>query len=302
MRVARPHRAGAFARPVDPAHRRIAALETERAACHIGGVITNLNRSNLLFSIVGVPLTVVGLAVLLFASSASNAAEPSDPISQSEINFQGAHCRNSQYMLRHWFDLYCACIGRTASHQFTAKQFRGITREPITGQLLEQLGIDRAKLDQMIASCQREAEPARSTLPGAGGQTTTDAAPPTSDDIKARGRTLRAKLNEVYNSGAHSNPFDVTDIVVPYIPIGTSFQDAEALLRAAGFTVGAHPNLSESLNINRSFNWYAVLAKIQSFHSGGFMRTDLYVTLEPDVPGHYTTVSRLSAEFWTSWP
>src|SRR5580704_4687152 len=102
----------------------------------------------------------------------------------------------------HWADGPAPIHGKTVSWN----------HERITGQLLEQLGIDRAKLDQMTASCQREAEPARSNLPGAGDQTTTHAAPPTSDDVKALGRALRAKFNEVYNSGAHSNRFDVTDI------------------------------------------------------------------------------------------
>lgn len=84
--------------------------------------------------------------------------------------------------------------------------------------------------------------------------------------------------------------------------MGTSFQDAEALLREAGFAVWPHPDMATSLNINRSYNWYVVVAEIRSFDIAGFMRTDLDVELEPDVPDHYTIVSRLSALFFTDRP
>jgi beta-lactam-binding protein with PASTA domain len=44
-----------------------------------------------------------------------------------------------------------------------------------------------------------------------------------------------------------------------------SFDEAEAILRAAGFSVEARPDVNAPQNPNRSIDWYAVLAKIPHF-------------------------------------
>ena len=51
---------------------------------------------------------------------------------------------------------------------------------------------------------------------------------------------------------------DVTAIVAPYIPTGTSFDDAEKLLRDAGFEIKPHPPTIQPPD-RKSVDWYGVL-------------------------------------------
>src|SRR5271169_1897778 len=68
----------------------------------------------------------------------------------------------------------------------------------------------------------------------------------TADALKQRGERLRAEIDATYKQLRASNSIkiyirggnDATAIALRYIPIGISFDDAEAILRSAGYTVG----------------------------------------------------------------
>lgn len=69
----------------------------------------------------------------------------------------------------------------------------------------------------------------------------------TADELSQRGIRLRAEIDAVYvelrvskslNNTVHDGN-DVTAIVLNYIPVGMRFDDAEAILRAAGCKIGS---------------------------------------------------------------
>jgi hypothetical protein len=127
------------------------------------------------------------------------------------------------------------------------------------------------------------------------------------DGLEQRGKRLRAALQRKYEKLAESHQLrgglhgtDVTDAVLPYIPIGISFSDAETVLKDAGFVVGPHPDLNAPPNPNRAKDWYSVVAKISPFAGRSGTKVDLYVSLLPRAPGDYTVVSKISATFFVS--
>jgi hypothetical protein len=120
-------------------------------------------------------------------------------------------------------------------------------------------------------------------------------------DIRQRGVSLRDQLSAacstLINKGevsAEGN--DLSGIVSAYIPVGTSFSDAENILRAAGFEVGPKP---KSDFIPKS---YAVVGVITTFNNTAPERFDLYVDLYPKVPYLFTFVDSLTASFYVSLP
>jgi hypothetical protein len=130
-----------------------------------------------------------------------------------------------------------------------------------------------------------------------------------SDDVVQRGKELRSALQQTYQKllntgklGGGLHGTDVTRTLLPYIPIGTPFSEAEAVLRNAGFVVGPHPDPSPPPNPNKPKDWYAVIAKISPFSQVFPSRADLYVSLLPKIPGYYTVISKMHAEFFVSLP
>jgi hypothetical protein len=128
-----------------------------------------------------------------------------------------------------------------------------------------------------------------------------------SGDLEQRGKKLRTALEDAYRimitshtlrGGIHGN--DLTATVMLYIPVGTSFKDAEAILRDAGFSIEPYPNLTQPPNPNRASDWYAVIAKISPLAPGDLSKADLYVSLLPISPGDYSKISRITATLFTS--
>src|SRR5207249_9735577 len=77
----------------------------------------------------------------------------------------------------------------------------------------------------------------------------------TSNDLEQRGKQLRAEIEAAYKqlksakklrTGIKGN--DITELVLKYVPIGTSFDDAENILRFAGFTVHPRPTANAAGN------------------------------------------------------
>jgi hypothetical protein len=129
-----------------------------------------------------------------------------------------------------------------------------------------------------------------------------------SDDLEQRGKELRAELQQAYQKLVDSRKLgggrgtDATEAVLPYIPIGTSFWEAETVLRNAGFVVGPRPDVNAPPNPNRAADWYAVIARINPFSTKLLeSKISLYVTLLPKSPGDYTIISKISATFFVSF-
>jgi hypothetical protein len=129
------------------------------------------------------------------------------------------------------------------------------------------------------------------------------------DDLKERAQKLRAALERRYqelraahqlSGGLHGT--DVSNDVRPYIAAGMSFDDAESILRDAGFVVGKRPGSEPPPGLNRAADWYAVVAKIGPFSAAFGTKIDLYVSLLPTSPADYAKVQKVSAVFFVSNP
>lgn len=126
----------------------------------------------------------------------------------------------------------------------------------------------------------------------------------TDNSLHERAAELRSAFQKAYESLLASGklkpgPFgtDVTTTILPFIPVGTTFDEALIILKDAGFEILSYPNLTERANPNRGRKWYAVLARISPFVKGFVSQVDLYITLLPPSPGTYTIVSEISANF-----
>jgi hypothetical protein len=65
-------------------------------------------------------------------------------------------------------------------------------------------------------------------------------------DLRERGARLRLELERAYRELRHTGNFksagnDVSSIVKKYVPVGTSFADAEITLRSSGFNMDPPP-------------------------------------------------------------
>ncbi len=94
----------------------------------------------------------------------------------------------------------------------------------------------------------------------------------------------------------------MSDVVLPFIPPGTTFADAEAILRNASFTVHPYPDPATANDQDRSEDWYAVIASIPFFRKRFLLRTNLYVSLFPRSPGDYSKVVKVIATVLVTGP
>jgi hypothetical protein len=129
-----------------------------------------------------------------------------------------------------------------------------------------------------------------------------------SSDLQKRGTQLRAALEDAYRHlknyprRERSSGINVSEVVSPYIPIGSSFKDAEQILANAGFEI-IRPSLEAPPKPqNRSEDWYAVLGEIQNFAHGLFYVVRVYVSLLPPSPGDYSVVSKVTGTFYVRMP
>ena len=76
-----------------------------------------------------------------------------------------------------------------------------------------------------------------------------------------------------------------------------TFEDAENILRAAGFSVKRHPDASQAKDPNRAIDWYVVGAAIDPFVERLLGKVEVYVGLYPDSPGDYTIVKDVKGYF-----
>jgi len=122
------------------------------------------------------------------------------------------------------------------------------------------------------------------------------------EEIRERGVKFRAELEKAFKmrqaAGKASHVNDLTAVVLPYISPGMAFDDAEDILRAAGFTVPPRPGARAEQDQNRGRDWYAVVAEIPQFVRSFPARIDAYVTLLPDAPYDYRRVKQIEVTIY----
>jgi len=129
-----------------------------------------------------------------------------------------------------------------------------------------------------------------------------------SKQLVDRGRQLRLDIDRTYkklseegaikNQGMGRN--FITDVVTKYIPLGTSFDDAEAILRAAGFTV--YPRIPNPRISDLYPEKHDVIATIDQYVPTPFGKTSVDVALRPRAPGDYSVVQNVTAEITRIFP
>ncbi len=117
-------------------------------------------------------------------------------------------------------------------------------------------------------------------------------------ELEQRGKDLRSQLEDVYKKSVEPvfnvnarQSFDVTSTVGQYIPVGISFEDAKAILHAAGFKVYPGP-WSKYASDGSDY-----LASIDPFEQGLLWRTELIVLLAPNSKNKYDFVCGESGFF-----
>ena len=101
-------------------------------------------------------------------------------------------------------------------------------------------------------------------------------------DLDVLGKKFRVEIDKAYQKVPKSGSTqeidkagDITWLAVRYIPLGSSFDDAEVILRAAGFAVGARPGPNQPGNRPHR---YDVVARIEQYRTSLlFSRTDVFV-------------------------
>lgn len=149
-------------------------------------------------------------------------------------------------------------------------------------------------------------------LPGAAAITriTTKTATPemVSSEIMKQGTQLRQDIERAYRKARSKNTLkpgatrglDIAEVVERWIPVGTSFEDAEAILRAANFKVEERP--SEATPSTSPF-WrdhpgrFAVGANL-ILDSNIFSTVKVGVALYPEHPFRYEQVNRVEAHLF----
>ena len=87
---------------------------------------------------------------------------------------------------------------------------------------------------------------------------------------------------------------DVSEVVLRYIPIGSSFDKAEEVLRNAGFSVSARPGIDPPGNRPDKHTVSADSYSILDAWPLGY-KNRIAVVLEPREPGDYSRVEKLYA-------
>jgi hypothetical protein len=113
------------------------------------------------------------------------------------------------------------------------------------------------------------------------------------DTFSQQGHQLRAELERIYRSPKEAGQslgrgIDVSSTVAQYIPIGTSFDDAERILKAAGFTMAPRP--PRPIDRDPAPDWqkalrFALAGGLDLDHTFLASRTSVSVVLAPDAPG-----------------
>ena len=113
------------------------------------------------------------------------------------------------------------------------------------------------------------------------------------DPRVSEGRALRREVEAAYAQlqAAHLPGLDVTATLMRHIPVGTTFDDAEAILRSAGCKLSGRPparHAGEAVP-----NEDAVIARA-TLGGGGFQAIMFFASLTPKYPGEFSTVQSVA--------
>ena len=115
-------------------------------------------------------------------------------------------------------------------------------------------------------------------------------------DFQERGARLRLELERAYQDLRHTGGFksagnDVSSIVKKYVPVGTSFADAETTLRSSGFDIDPLPPREPPENPSPLWSGeHKLLMRFAIFGTlvlaqQGFSRITVEITLLPEILG-----------------
>ena len=127
-------------------------------------------------------------------------------------------------------------------------------------------------------------------------------------DFQERGARLRLELERAYRDLRHTGEFksagnDVSPIVKKYVPVGTSFANAETTLRSSGFNIDPLPPREPPEN-NPCSLWsgeHKLMMRFAIFGTlvlaqQGVSRITVEITLVPKMPGvDHNTVKGVEA-------
>jgi hypothetical protein len=157
----------------------------------------------------------------------------------------------------------------------------------------------------IIAAASRGGTTENSLVP----QTNTASATYTTNatDLKTRGQQLRADIDALYHGRkphkeVHYNDpdgLDITDTVIKYLPIGISFDDAESILRFAGFKVSRKAAHEEG-NTQSTARTEAHIVPYGHFLFFWSYYSSVNVTLIPKTTGDFGEVGEVSGNIF--WP
>jgi hypothetical protein len=127
------------------------------------------------------------------------------------------------------------------------------------------------------------------------------------DNDKVVGQNLRTAIDEEYKRLADNDLLrgpphggnkanNISPLVERYIPIGSSIDDAEKILAAAGFSLRPRGRGTAILGD------YRVIADISPYKQMGFTTVSLGVALTPPGPNDFSVVTKLTAGFAISMP
>jgi hypothetical protein len=121
------------------------------------------------------------------------------------------------------------------------------------------------------------------------------------NELVQRGKELRNEIDSVYQTLKAEKKLsgrgtDISEQVRKYIPPGCSFDDAEEILRSAGFTVYPRPLRDTMSNAPDRYGVSAFLKLDGSFG----IKIQAIVSLKPKRPGDYGEVSVVSGGIFVS--
>lgn len=119
------------------------------------------------------------------------------------------------------------------------------------------------------------------------------------NSLEIRGQALRKNIDAAYSklvaSGVSVQGVNISDTVLLHIPPGTSFEDAEAILKAAGFEIAPPPTEQDMFKfINHG---YAIQASINPYVQHLISRDILFAQLISEKKYEFKTVQRVRAVF-----
>jgi hypothetical protein len=125
-------------------------------------------------------------------------------------------------------------------------------------------------------------------------------------DPERLGKQLRKDIDRAYKSFVETGKLKnqgtgrnyITDVVTRYIPVGSSFERAEEILRAGGFEI--QPRIP-----NRylpEVEKYDERALIEHYQPTVLGKTSVVILLRPPSPNDYSVIKNLVAEIVRTFP